>query len=401
MIIVGDSKQLPNIVDGNKKREFDSIFRKYNIEEKYDYSKNSLLDFTKKRKNIIPPVILKEHYRCHPKIINFCNKKFYNNQLVILSENNSKDPIKHYKCPKGNHARKNNNSQFNDRQAQIIKDEVIPEQKIDISCDSVGIITPYKEQKRYLKGMFNCDNLAIDTVHGFQGREKDIIIFSTVANEITKFLDNPNSINVAISRAINKLYLVTPYEYRSDDNSNISNLISYIEYNNFEIVESKINSIFDLLYKVNEKDRINYIKRCIPFSKYASETIMYNTILEILKLDKYQTYAVKDKVYPLRKLVKDRSILNAEEIKFIDHNSHVDLYIYIYIYNKFNKKPVLAIEVDGFYFHNTKEQKIRDQKKDSILMKCNIPLLRFKTNGCREEEKIIEKLDFIIKNSST
>ena len=66
------------------------------------------------------------------------------------------------------------------------------------------------------------------------------------------------------------------------------------------------------------------------------------------------------------------------------------------IFNKFNKLPILAIEVDGFYWHNRKEQKIRDQKKDNILRKCNIPLLRFNTNECKETEKIIRKLDEIL-----
>lgn len=390
LVIVGDSKQLPNIVDNNN--QYDEIFKKYNIDERFNYTKNSLLDSIKKVDNILKPVILKEHYRCHPMIINFCNKKFYNNQLIILSEPSNSNPIKQYKCPKGNHARRNNKSWFNDRQARVIEDEVIPQEKIDIYNDSVGIITPYKEQKKYLKNIFKCDNLEIDTVHGFQGREKNTIIFSTVANEITKFLDNSNSINVAISRAIDKLYLVTPYEYKSKDNSNISNLISYINYNNFKIVQSKIVSIFDLLYKVNEKEKNNYLKTHTIFSRFDSETIMYNTIKEILEMDEYKTYDVKDMVYPLRKVVANRNLLTEEELIFIKHNSHIDFLIY----NKFDKQPVLAIEVDGFYFHNRKKQIIRDRKKDSILKKCNIPVLRFKTNECKEIEKITTKLNEII-----
>ena len=79
-------------------------------------------------------------------------------------------------------------------------------------------------------------------------------------------------------------------------------------------------------------------------------------------------------------------------MKFINRNSHIDFLIF----NKFDKKPILAIEVDGYYFHNKKEQKIRDQKKNNILKKCNIPLLRFKTNECREIEKLKKQLDEII-----
>ena len=392
IVIVGDSKQLPNIVDSNNKDKYNEVFKKYNIAKRFNYTEYSLLNSVKKVDNILEPVILKEHYRCHPKIINFCNKKFYDSQLIILSNSSNNEPIKQYKCVRGNHARKNNNSWFNDRQARVIKNEIIPQENIDICNDSVGIITPYKEQKKYLKNIFNCDNLTIDTVHGFQGREKNTIIFSTVANEITKFLDNPNSINVAISRAIDKLYLVTPYEYKSKDNSNISNLISYIKYNNFEVIQSKVISIFDLLYKVNEKEKNNYLRTHKIFSKFDSENITYNTIKEILKMDEYKTYEVKDKVYPLRKVVTNRKILTEEELKFIRYNSHIDFLIY----NKFDKQPVLAIEVDGYYFHNKKQQIIRDRKKDSILKKCNIPVLRLKTNECMEQEKIIVKLNEII-----
>lgn len=396
IIIVGDSKQLPNIIDKEKQKQYSDIFKKYDIEEKYDYTKNSLLELTKKVNNVAQPVILKEHYRCHPKIIDFCNKNFYDNELIILSESNNSQPIKQFKCVKGNHARKNNRSQFNDRQAQVILNEIIPQQGINIYKDSVGIITPYKEQKNYLKKLFDCENLRIDTIHGFQGREANTIIFSTVANDITKFLDNPNSINVAVSRAINNFYIVTPYEYKSSKNSNIANLISYINYNNFEVVQSKTNSVFDLLYSSNNKERKQFLENKICFSKYYSETIMYNTIKEVLKDDKYKTYDVLNNHYPLRKLVKNSDMLNPEEMNFINRNSHVDFLIF----NKFDKNPILAIEVDGYRYHSTKRQNDRDNMKNQILKKCQIPLIRFKTNECNEYKKLQLKLDEIIEEKT-
>ena len=333
--------------------------------------------------------MLREHYRCHPKIIGFCNKCFYNDELIILSENTNDNPIKQYKCVPGNHARcDSDNSQFNDRQAEVIIQEEIPNEKIDIHNDSIGIITPYKAQKKHLIKKFNCSNVSIDTVHGFQGRENDVIIFSTVANWVTKFLDNPNSINVAVSRAIKKLILVTPFAYKSD-NSNISSLINYISYNNFEIVQSNINSVFDLLYRVNNSKKNSFLLQNKIVSIFFSENLMYSTIKKVLSLEEYQNLQVTETPYPLRCLVKDTSVLTQEEIKFIKTNSHVDFLIF----NKFDKRPVLAIEVDGYKFHSKKEQIVRDQKKNKILDKCEIPLIRFRSNECDEDERLKEKLE--------
>lgn len=61
-----------------------------------------------------------------------------------------------------------------------------------------------------------------------------MIILSTVDNEISEFTDNPNRLNVAISRAINQLILVVNGN-ESEKDSNIADLIRYIDYNNFSV----------------------------------------------------------------------------------------------------------------------------------------------------------------------
>ena len=64
----------------------------------------------------------------------------------------------------------------------------------------------------------------ISTVHKFQGREKNDIIISTVDNEITAFTDDPNMLNVAVSRAKNRLRLVVS-ENESNEKTNIGDLL--------------------------------------------------------------------------------------------------------------------------------------------------------------------------------
>ena len=67
------------------------------------------------------------------------------------------------------------------------------------------------------------------------------------------------------------------------------------------------------------------------------------------------------------------------------------------IYNRIGKKPVLAIEVDGYEYHKENTtQASRDAMKDHIMKLYEIPLLRFMTNGSGEKEKIIGMLDKLV-----
>ena len=59
------------------------------------------------------------------------------------------------------------------------------------------------------------------------------------------------------------------------------------------------------------------------------------------------------------------------------------------LFNQMDKQPVLAIEVDVTGFHETgSKQAERDMKKNSILETCAVPLLRLRTDGSGEKEKI-------------
>lgn len=59
-----------------------------------------------------------------------------------------------------------------------------------------------------------------------------------------------------------------------------------------------------------------------------------------------------------------------------------------------NKEFLLAIEVDGYAFHNKKSKQYqRDIIKNSICKKCNISLLRLHTIGSSEKEQIKNELD--------
>lgn len=384
VVIVGDIKQLPNVVKGDVKKKAKAIFDNFNINEGYQYT-NSFLQSVL---DVIPNVtqtLLREHYRCHPKIINFCNQKFYHGELIIMTKDNGeKDVLSVVKTVVGNHER----NHYSQRQIDVIKEEIIP--KYFLNPEETGIITPYKNQVAKLNSEITDMNAA--TVHKFQGREKDNIIISTVDDEISDFADDPNLINVAVSRAKKKLMLVVTGNEQSKER-NITDLIDYIQYNNFSVTQSKIYSIFDYLYKQYTKERMEYLQKHKRVSEYDSENLMYSLINDIIAEDKFSSL---DAVchFPLNMLIKNPVLLNEQECRYVmNPATHLDFLIF----NRISKKPVLAIEVDGYEYHERNaEQTSRDLLKNHIMELYKIPLLRFKTNGSGEKEKIVELLEKLV-----
>lgn len=384
-VIVGDRKQLPNVIPTDSLSKIEELSKKYNIASNYDYVKQSFLTSIIESLNYVNKVLLKEHYRCHPKIINFCNKKFYNNELVILTEDKGEeDVMKVYITVKGSHAR----GHYNQRQIEIIDKEIMPELKQKLSVDEIGIVSPYNEQKIRLQDTINNENIQIDTVHKYQGREKDAIIITTVNNQISEFIDDPKMLNVAITRSKRFLRLVVSRDICEKD-GNINDLVKYIKYNNFEVIESNVKSIFDLLYKENRLARLQYLKNKKRISLFDSENIAYNEIENILK-NNYNNLGIITHI-PLFRILENKNLLNKDELKYASHEwTHIDFVIY----NKMDKKPSLAIEVDGYTFHKkSTAQSQRDELKNEILKKYNIPLIRLSTIGSDEKNIIKSKLD--------
>ncbi|WP_318002031.1 AAA domain-containing protein [Faecalibacillus intestinalis] len=384
MVIVGDTNQLPNVVDKHTEIRADVIFNQYNLSKGYRFT-NSFLQSVLEVMPNVTQTMLREHYRCHPKIIEFCNQKFYRGNLIIMTEDHGeKDVLKVIKTVKGNHSR----NHFSQRQIDIIKNEIIPN---DITNKKeTGIISPYNNQVQSLKEQI--DGIEQATVHKFQGKEKDTIIISTVEDEITDFVDDPYLLNVAVSRAKKKLILVVTGNEQNKER-NIMDLIDYIQYNNFEVVESNVYSIFDYLYKQYTKERKLFLNKNNRKLEYDSENLMYTLLEEILKNDDYK---MLDFVchFPVNMLIKNPYLLNDDECLYaMNPATHVDFLVY----NRISKRAILAIEVDGYAFHQKETaQAKRDLLKNHIFELYYIPLLRFSTTGSGEREKIINMLNKIL-----
>lgn len=381
-VIVGDALQLPNVVTEEDKSKLSAIMEQYNIPEGYDCAKNSFLDSVHTVINNVPETLLREHYRCHPRIINFCNQKFYGGNLLIMThDHGEEDALCAYLTVKGNHAY----GAYNQREIDVVREEVIPALS---EYRDIGIVTPYNNQVN--KFQQQLPELETATIHKFQGREKDAIIMSVVDNQITPFSDDANMLNVAVSRAKKKFCLVmTGNEQKS--HGNIMDLLDYINYNNCTVTDSKISSIFDCLYEQYTEERIAKLKQYPNISEYASENMTYHLICDILASDKrFSCLKVLCHV-PLRQIINDMSLMSSDEQAYAGNfNTHVDFLII----NTIGKRPVLGIETDGYSFHNDMtEQHRRDKMKDHIFILYSLPLLRLSTKGSGEREKIMEQLN--------
>ncbi len=384
-VIVGDVNQLPNIISNELSTIVTDIASRYRISSVYNYLQHSLLESCLLRWKDGPNTLLREHYRCHPKIAKFFNEEFYNGQLIVIREDKGEDVLFPIRTNEGNHAR----GRVNIRQIDEMNIQVIPRLK-ELGYSDVGIITPYRDQVKTITERLKSsdENYEVSTVHKFQGREKEAIVLLTVDNEISDFTDNPNLLNVAVSRA--KDYLVVIMSNNEKNNATYyGELFRYCEYCNVKIREGVVSSIFDLLYKINESERIKYLRNVTKHSDYDSENLLRSVIDKVLE-EQFPKYGVIQN-YKLIDLFHDFSCFNEGELQYIRNGAHVDYLIY----DKLDKTPILCIELDGTSFHKTNSpQYDRDLMKNGIFEnnRVSISLKRIRTDESGEREKIIQWL---------
>lgn len=222
-VVVGDDKQLPHLSFLEKAKE-QSFLTQYGIPDKYQlmwrFRNNSMFDIANYYS--LDPVLLDEHFRCLPAIINFSNEEFYGGRMRVMRQNASTEKVLEIvQVPDGkvdSSATKNlaEVEAVVKRIHEIILDD---EQKNPDNPVSIGIISPFRAQVDQLKDsvrkvlsdrLLNRHQVEIGTAHAFQGDERDIILISWAYAENSygqslNFLQKPNLFNVAITRAKNKM----------------------------------------------------------------------------------------------------------------------------------------------------------------------------------------------------
>ncbi|XP_062185215.1 probable helicase MAGATAMA 3 [Phragmites australis] len=177
-----------------------------------------------------PVQMLKIQYRMHPEISIFPSKEFYEGILEDGEGLNKKRPWHSYSCfgPFCFFDVDGIESQPSGSGSWVNQDEVefitllyhelamhYPDLK---SSSQVAVISPYRHQVKLLKDRFRLtfgdqskEVIDVNTVDGFQGREKEIVIFSCVrCNKEQKigFVSDFRRMNVAITRARSAVLVV-------------------------------------------------------------------------------------------------------------------------------------------------------------------------------------------------
>jgi superfamily I DNA and/or RNA helicase len=222
LILCGDHFQLPPVVKS--------------IEAKKGGLDQTLLDRCIKFKDAVS--LLTRQYRMNTAIMGFSNNFFYNNELiadesvsaqVLLNDENSMlsrsiEFIDTAGCNFDEIQNSETLSYFNPKEGDILfkhLQQLLIEygQQELLPPISIGIISPYKEQREWLKDNIGevefdktkLESLNVKTIDGFQGEERDVIYISLVrSNEKQEigFLNDLRRMNVAITRAKKKLVVI-------------------------------------------------------------------------------------------------------------------------------------------------------------------------------------------------
>lgn len=246
-VVVGDEKQIPPVWGTSRALDIAMAISNEVLNDKKEYIKNEKNGLNCSQSSVMriaalsckfekygKGLFLCEHRRCYNEIVQYCNELVYGGNLELLrgyAATDEKYVLKNYLPPMGNkqidstYSQRVGTSRQNRKEAEAVvawirtnypilcekyrnyvteKNEQFDEKTI------LGIITPFKSQSSIIKRMIRKQlpelegNIAVGTVHTFQGAERKVIIFSSVygSKEGCYFINNNKSLmNVAVSRA--------------------------------------------------------------------------------------------------------------------------------------------------------------------------------------------------------
>jgi very-short-patch-repair endonuclease len=228
-VVIGDPRQLSHI--SGFSGSFDQmLLQRFGLAEQYPqfaYHYNSLFDLAANLVRSDNVLKLRDHHRSHADIIGFSNREFYGSELRIATDYAKLNlpgtgaGVRWLDVPgkASRHRSGATNRKEAERLVQALRDLLESGYR-----GSVGVVSPFRAQANLIRELVAADsrltaNLAdseclIETVHKFQGDERDVVFFSPVlslempSSAETYLRKNGNLFNVAITRARAQLVVV-------------------------------------------------------------------------------------------------------------------------------------------------------------------------------------------------
>lgn len=375
LMLVGDPQQLNPVIVLDK-ADNEILKKKYSVANEYDYIENSIYKTYLGCDSVSDEILLSYHYRCHKKIIDFNNKKYYNGKLNIKTQSKCEAPLVFCDI-KGNTTTYKNTAPYE-------TEKIIQYAKLN-KDKSIGIITPFANQKELITNALKqngLNNITCGTVHAFQGDEKDVILFSLAITNKTHqstydwLKNNKELINVATSRAKDKLIILSDTKelerlHNNQPNDDLFELVQYVRTNG----ESKVSM----------KEVTSRALGIKPYSSETEEAFLTNL-----------NHALDNVLYSNYKCVIKKEVGIAHV--FSENLSNIDLFYSgrfdFVVYEKQGRQeiPILAIELDGKEHFENDIVKMRDQKKNEICRKHGFELIRVENSYARRYNYIKDVL---------
>ncbi len=230
--IIGDPMQLRHISALSRPRDSELQHKHGLVDTRlgWMYSVNSLFDLAASTASADSIINLRDHHRSHADIIGFSNAAFYDGRLRVatrypqLKRPRAAQPGVVWEDVSGEVVRPREGGAQNEAEARAVVAALVDLLLTRGYAGSVGVVTPFRAQAQLLQrliklrpeleGVVTGAELLVDTVHKFQGDERDVMFFSPVVSRgMSKsalgFLQsNGNLFNVAITRARGLLHVV-------------------------------------------------------------------------------------------------------------------------------------------------------------------------------------------------
>ena len=382
LLLVGDPQQLKPVILLDEKNNL-VLKKRYNITDEYDYKNKSVYQTFLSADAVSDEVLLSYHYRCHPKIIEFNNKKYYNNKLNVQSSDKEKQPLEFIECHSKDTTLKNTSESEAKEIVHYVKTH--PDK-------TIAVITPFVNQRNKIQEELNQNgitNVDCGTVHAFQGDEKQEIIFSLALTDKTHektyswLKNNKELINVATSRAKEKLVIAGDKDqlnrlHHPGDDDDLFELCNYVRLNGKTTVTERVPE-----------------SRALGIKPYSTET--ETAFLETLNHAINAMMITKSK-YVVKKEVPISQVFNSSnQVNDLFYTGRFD---YI-VYEREGKEllPIFAIELDGNEHTNDTKVIERDKKKQQICDEHNFQLIRVPNNYARRYNYAKEILSSFFGNS--